>query len=117
MPHLCSGLRHPSQMRQGEGRPQEHRLIGFPVCSLLKTLFFLMHNRATALLAYSNGSDSIGMNRLILNLAMHLGFLRAGWQTNTLSLEASMEWPAVSVSFPGGTVGTSTELCNFSILI
>jgi hypothetical protein len=75
-----------------------------------------MQTRAVAHLAYSNDSGSIVKNRLILRLAMHPGFLRAGWQTNTLSLEASMEWPAVSVSFPGGTTGTSIELCNFAIL-
>jgi hypothetical protein len=79
--------------------------------------FLLMHNRAATLLAYSNGSDSIGMNRPILIMAMHPGFLRAGWQTNILSLEASWEWPAVSVSSTGGTTGTSTEHCNFAISI
>jgi hypothetical protein len=76
-----------------------------------------MHNRAATLLAYSNGSDSIGMNRLILRLAMHPGFLRAGWQPNILSLEASLEWPAVSVSLTGGTTGTSMARCNFAISI
>jgi hypothetical protein len=76
-----------------------------------------MQTKVVAHLAYNNDSGSIVMNRLILRLAMHPGFLRAGWQTNTLSLEANMEWLAVSVSFLGGTTGTSIELCNFVILI
>jgi hypothetical protein len=76
-----------------------------------------MHNRAAALLAYRNGSDSIGMNRLILRLAMYPGFLRVGWQTNILSLEASLEWPTVLVSLTGEIAGTSMERCNFAISI
>jgi hypothetical protein len=76
-----------------------------------------MFIRAVALLAHSHGSDSIGMIRLMLKLAMHPGFLRAGWQNNVLSLHASLDWPAVSVSFTGGTAGTSMSWCNFEILI
>jgi hypothetical protein len=84
---------------------------------IVRNFFLLLQTRVVAQLACSNDSGSVVKNRLILKLAMRPGFLRAGWQPEILSLESGMEWPAVSVSFPGGTVGTSTELCNFAILI
>jgi hypothetical protein len=84
---------------------------------IVRNFFLLLQTRAVAQLAYSNDSDSVVKNRLILEMAMRPGFLRAGWQPEFLSLGSGMEWPAVSVSSPGGTVGTSTVLCNFAILI
>jgi hypothetical protein len=84
---------------------------------IVRNFFLLLQTRAIAQLAYSNAIGSVVKNRLNLKMAMHPGFLRAGWQPEILSLESGMEWPAVSVSSPGGTVGTPTKLCNFAILI
>jgi hypothetical protein len=68
-------------------------------------------------LVYSNDSGSIVKYRHILNMAMHPGFPRAGWQpeifcitggmSSFLCMTSGMNWPAVSVSFPSGTAGIS----------
>ena len=84
---------------------------------LVRNFFLLLQTRAIAQLAYSNVIGSVVENRLNLKMAMHPGFLRAGWQTEILSLGSGMEWPVISVSSPSETVGTSTILCNFTILI
>jgi hypothetical protein len=89
----------------------------FSCILIVRNFFLLLQTRAVAQLAYSNDSDSIVKNKLILEMAMRLGFLWVGWQPEILSLGSGMEWPAVSVSSLGGTVGTSIVLCNFSILI
>jgi hypothetical protein len=76
-----------------------------------------MFIRALSLLVHSHGSDSIGIIKLLLKLVMHPGFLRVGWQNDVLNLHAILDRPAVSVSFTGGTAGTSMSWCNFEELI
>jgi hypothetical protein len=85
---------------------------------IVRNFSLLLQIRALAQVDYSNVVSSEVNNRLNLMAAMRPGFLRAGRQPGILCLKTSgMEWPAVSVSSPGGTAGTPTELCKSASII
>jgi hypothetical protein len=83
----------------------------------VRNSFLLLHTSDIAQLACSTDIISVAKTRLGVKVAMHPGFLRAGWQPGTLSLKSGMARPAVSVSSTGGTAGSLTELCNSATLI
>ena len=83
----------------------------------VRNSFLLLHTNDIAQLACSNASGSIVKTRLDVKVAMHPGFLWAGWKPGILSLKSGMERPVVSVSSTGGTTSSSTELCNSATLI
>jgi hypothetical protein len=83
----------------------------------VRNSFLLLHTSNIAQLACIIVIISIVTTRLGIKVAMHHGFLRAGWQSGTMSLKSSMAQPAVSISSTGGTAGSLTELCNFAMLI
>jgi hypothetical protein len=51
---------------------------------IVRNSFLLLHTNDIAHLACSNAIVSVGKTRLGVKMAMHPGFLRAGWQPEIL---------------------------------